>query len=55
MGVLHGHCPLFTGLKKGLLKVEEPGEKVFHLTIDGGFLEVKQNRAVVLTESASLQ
>lgn len=53
LGVLHGHCPLLTGLKKGLLKVEEPGEKVFYLTIDGGFMEVKQNRAVVLTESAS--
>lgn len=55
MGILYGHAPLLTGLKKGRLKVEEPGEKVFHLAIEGGFMEVKQNHVVILTEAASME
>ncbi|HHT9119343.1 MAG TPA: ATP synthase F1 subunit epsilon [Candidatus Hypogeohydataceae bacterium YC41] len=55
LGVLYGHAPLLTGLEKGRLKVEEPGEKVFHLAIEGGFMEVKQNQVTILTEAASIE
>ena len=55
LGILYGHAPLLTTLKKGLLKIKEPGEKVSHLVIDSGFMEVKQNHVVILTEAAGIE
>lgn len=53
MGILYGHAPLLTGLKKGTLKIKEPGEKVLYLTAEGGFMEVKQNHVLIFTEAAT--
>jgi F-type H+-transporting ATPase subunit epsilon len=51
MGILYGHAPLLTELKKGPLKILEPDNKTLHLTLDGGFMEVKQNKVVILTDA----
>lgn len=49
-GVLADHAPLITELKKGYLTVNEVNNKALRLILDGGFLEVLHNNAVVLTE-----
>lgn len=55
LGILYGHAPLLTGLKRGSLTIKEPGEKVLHLTTEGGFMEVKQNHVLIFTASATPQ
>ncbi|TVM00434.1 MAG: ATP synthase F1 subunit epsilon [Candidatus Brocadia sp. WS118] len=50
LGILADHAPLITELKKGHLTVNEVNNKELRLILDGGFLEVLNNNAVVLTE-----
>ena len=51
LGILPGHIPLTTGLKKGLLRVKLlEGERRFQLP--GGTLQVDQGRVLVLAEEA---
>jgi len=51
LGILPGHIPLTTGLKKGLLRVKLlEGERRFRLP--GGTLQVDQDRVLVLAEEA---
>lgn len=52
MGVLPGHAPLLTGLEASPLKIVEPGDKVVNLPLSGGFMEIKQNKVVILTDTA---
>jgi F-type H+-transporting ATPase subunit epsilon len=52
LGVLAHHAPLITTLKAGRLDVREPGGGVRSFTVTGGFLEVSNNRATVLADSA---
>ena len=51
MGILRDHAPLLTGLKKGILKIREPGDKMIYLELEGGIMEVRNNNVVVLTET----
>lgn len=51
LGVLPGHAALITSLDIGILKVKA-NEKEEELAIGGGFFEVKDNKAVVLAETA---
>ena len=51
LGVLPGHAALITSLDIGILKIKT-GEKEEELAISGGFFEVKDNKAVVLAETA---
>ncbi len=53
MGILHDHAPLLTWLKKGKFKIKEPGDKIIELELEGGFMEVRKNNVVVLTETAT--
>src|SRR5690606_35221525 len=50
LGVLANHAPIMTLLGEGPMKVStaEGGEKFYHLS--GGFLEVHDNKATVLTD-----
>ncbi|HQU31946.1 MAG: ATP synthase F1 subunit epsilon [Planctomycetia bacterium] len=50
LGILADHAPLITGLKRGYLTVNEVNNKALRFILDGGFLEVLNNTAVVLTE-----
>ncbi|MEE9585011.1 MAG: ATP synthase F1 subunit epsilon [Candidatus Brocadiales bacterium] len=51
MGILRDHAPLLTWLKKGTFKIKESGDKVVDLELEGGFMEVRSNNVVVLTET----
>lgn len=52
-GVLGGHAPMFAELKAGIVKIEtKEGESVF-LAISGGIMEIKQDQAVILADSAA--
>lgn len=51
LGILPNHAPLMTMLQPGELVVRKSGEETF-LAISGGFLEVFQNKVVVLADTA---
>lgn len=51
LGVLKGHAPLFTGVDIGLLQLKKAGE-TDTIAVMGGFLEVHNDQATVLTEAA---
>ena len=51
LGILPQHAPLMTTLKEGELMVRKGGEEVF-MAISGGFLEVRQDRIIVLADTA---
>ncbi len=51
LGVLAHHAPLITGLKPGQLELTLPDGAVQGYFITGGFLEVSQNRAIVLADA----
>lgn len=49
--VLRGHAPLIAALELGVVRVQDAaGEK--HFVVDGGFLEVRANETVVLSNWA---
>ena len=51
LGILPGHAPLLTTLKPGMLVVRHGGEEV-DMFVNGGFLEVMQDKVVVLADVA---
>ena len=51
LGFLPNHAPLMSGLKIGLVKVEQEG-KVFKVAISGGFVEVAKNKVTILADVA---
>ena len=54
LGVLAHHAPLITTLKDGKLEMRDPAGRVTAYHVGGGFLEVSNNRASVLADSAEL-
>lgn len=52
LGILTGHAPLMTLLGRGVLRVGS-GEGARRFTVEGGFLQVVDNRVRVVTERAS--
>ena len=51
VGILTGHAPMMALLGRGVLRVSEGGgERRF--TVEGGFLQVVDNRVRVVTEKA---
>lgn len=51
--VLEKHAPLVSALKAGKLKILKDKTSNIHYTIQGGFVEVLNNRATVLVEGAT--
>ena len=51
LGVLANHAPLITGLDPGPLTLTYPGGRKEIFALGGGFLEVSNNRAMVLADS----
>ncbi len=52
--ILYNHAPILSSLGTGALKVRQPeGQDVVYAT-SGGFVEVKNNKAVVLVDSAEV-
>ena len=55
LGVLPQHAPLITTLEPGLLNITEPDEKGVSFSLSKGFMEVRENKAVILTDTAEEQ
>ena len=53
MGILPGIAPILIALGVGELKIER-GERTDRMLIDGGFLQVKNDKVIVLAEYAIL-
>ena len=51
LGILPHHTPLMTMLQSGELRIKKGGEESF-MVICGGFLEVRPDRVIVLTDAA---
>ncbi len=51
-GVLANHAPLMTALTVGLLKVEYPNGDLEYIATSGGFMEVNQEKVIVLADTA---
>jgi F-type H+-transporting ATPase subunit epsilon len=51
LGILPSHAPLLTTLKPGMLMVRHGGEDVA-MFVNGGFLEVMQDKVIVLADVA---
>jgi F-type H+-transporting ATPase subunit epsilon len=52
LGILSGHAPMMTLLGKGVLRIGSGGG-VRQFNVEGGFLQVADNRVRVVTERAS--
>ena len=50
LGILKNHAPLVTALEKGNLTYKDPQGEAHAFVIEGGFLEVRNNRVLVLTD-----
>ena len=52
VGILPRHAPLIAALKEAPLKYRDAEGIAHFLCIQGGFMEVKDNKVVVMTEAA---
>lgn len=49
--MLKNHAPIISTLEKGKIKVEEESGEVLFFDVDGGVVENKDNKIIVLAES----
>ena len=49
--ILKNHAPIISTLDKGKIKVEEENGQVLYFEVDGGIVENKDNKIIVLVES----
>ncbi len=50
--ILKNHAPIISTLEKGIIKVEDETGKEYFFDVDGGVVENKDNKIIVLVESA---
>lgn len=50
--VLHSHAPLLASVKIGKVKDSEAGGNEIQYAISGGFVEVRDNKVILLAETA---
>lgn len=50
-GILNNHAPIIASLKKGTIKVTDSKKHVENFEINGGVVEVQNNKVIVLAES----
>ena len=50
LGVMNNHAPLISSLKKGTLRVKDGSGKETTFEVNGGTVEVLNNKVVVLAE-----
>ncbi len=55
LGILPQHAPLITSLKEGQLKILESQESEILINIREGFMEVLNNKVVVLVDEAKIK
>ena len=54
LGILYDHAPILTTMRPGRFSYELSGEKgreAIHMIVSGGYLEVTDNRVIVLAEA----
>ena len=54
LGILYDHAPILTTMRPGRFSYELHGEKgreTTHMVVSGGYLEVTDNRVIVLAEA----
>jgi len=49
--ILNNHAPIISTLERGKIKVEEESGQVLYFEVDGGVVENKDNKIIVLAES----
>lgn len=49
--ILKNHAPIISTLEKGKIKVEEESGQVLFFEVDGGIVENKDNKIIVLLET----
>lgn len=54
LGILPNHIPLVTPLKISPVTVKKQGESDQFIAVNGGFMEVRKEKVVILAESAEL-
>lgn len=54
LGILYNHAPLVAGLTVGVCRFGELGGQIRRAFISGGFVEVRDNRVIVLADAAEL-
>lgn len=54
LGILSHHAPLITTLQPGKVSVRDSNKKVIVFAVSGGFLEVSQNKAMLLADAVEL-
>ena len=50
--ILKDHAPIISTLDKGIIKIVDPQGKNTFFEVDGGVIEAKNNKIIVLAESA---
>ncbi|MEN9395451.1 MAG: synthase subunit epsilon [Bacteroidota bacterium] len=50
LGVMNNHAPLISSLKKGTLRIKDNAGKEVSFEVNGGTVEVLNNKVVVLAE-----
>ncbi len=50
-GILNNHAPIIASLKKGTIKVTDSKKQIENFEINGGVVEVQNNKVIVLAES----
>jgi len=50
LGILDNHAPLITTLKKGVVKLKMDDGKEENFEVNGGTVEVLNNRIIILSE-----
>ena len=53
LGILPLHSPLFTTLKTGEIRLRQ-GENWDYIAISGGYLEVNEDKAIILADDAEI-
>ena len=48
--IMESHAPIISSLSKGELKINTKDEKVILYNIDGGVIEVNNNKVIILVE-----
>lgn len=48
--ILENHAPMISALGKGKVKIKKPDDTFAYFEINGGVLEVKANKVLVLAE-----
>jgi len=50
--ILKNHAPILSTLEKGTIKIQDKNNKEHFFDVDGGVIENKSNKIIVLVESA---